>query len=102
MEPRTGLRDRKKQQTRQLIFETAARLFAARGFDVVTVAEVARAADVSEMTVFNYFPTRPWPSSAAARQVRVFGDQRRGLLSRLRSHHRRARPPARTACPGGL
>ena len=58
METRTGLRERKKQQTRQLIFETAAHLFAARGFDAVTVAEVARAADVSEMTVFNYFPTK--------------------------------------------
>src|SRR5262249_56097662 len=58
MEPRTGLRERKKHQTWQLIFQTAARLFAARGFDAVTVAEVARAADVSEMTVFNYFPTK--------------------------------------------
>lgn len=53
-----GLRERKKQQTRQLIFETAARLFADRGFDAVTVAEVARAADVSEVTVFNYYPTK--------------------------------------------
>jgi AcrR family transcriptional regulator len=54
----TGLRQRQKQQTRQLIFETASRLFAERGFDAVTVADVARAADVSEMTVFNHFPTK--------------------------------------------
>jgi AcrR family transcriptional regulator len=53
-----GLRERKKRQTRQLIFETASRLFAGRGFDAVTVADVARAADVSEVTVFNYFPTK--------------------------------------------
>jgi AcrR family transcriptional regulator len=54
----TGLRERKKQRTRDAIFEAAARLFSDRGFERVTVADVARAADVSEMTVFNYFPTK--------------------------------------------
>jgi AcrR family transcriptional regulator len=53
-----GLRERKKQQTRQLIADAAHRLFADRGFDAVTVAQVARAANVSEVTVFNYFPTK--------------------------------------------
>jgi AcrR family transcriptional regulator len=53
-----GLRERKKQQTRELIADAARRLFADRGFDAVTVAQVARAANVSEVTVFNYFPTK--------------------------------------------
>jgi len=54
----TGLRERKKQQTRELIAETARGLFSERGFEGVSVAEIARVADVSEKTVFNYFPTK--------------------------------------------
>jgi AcrR family transcriptional regulator len=53
-----GLRERKKQQTRQLLADTARRLFSERGFEEVSVTEIARAADVSQATVFNYFPTK--------------------------------------------
>jgi AcrR family transcriptional regulator len=53
-----GLRERKKRQTRELLAETARRLFTERGFERVSVAEIAREADVSEKTVFNYFPTK--------------------------------------------
>ncbi|MEV5891442.1 TetR/AcrR family transcriptional regulator [Nonomuraea fuscirosea] len=53
-----GLRERKKRETRERISDIATGLFLARGFDNVTVAEVAQAADVSVNTVFNYFSTK--------------------------------------------
>jgi AcrR family transcriptional regulator len=53
-----GLRERKKRATRDAIAATARRLFAQRGFEAVTVAEIAVAADVAEKTVFNHFATK--------------------------------------------
>jgi AcrR family transcriptional regulator len=53
-----GLRESKKLQMRREIADHAMRLFALRGFDKVTVTEVAAAAGVSEKTVFNYFPSK--------------------------------------------
>lgn len=53
-----GLRERKKQETRQRITEAAIELFAERGFEQVPVADIAVAADVSTATVFNYFPAK--------------------------------------------
>jgi AcrR family transcriptional regulator len=54
----TGLRERKKARTRQLIADTAARLFAERGYEQVAVGDVAREAEVSQQTVYNYFRTK--------------------------------------------
>jgi AcrR family transcriptional regulator len=54
----SGLRERKKRLMRQLLSDTAARMFLERGFDAVRVSDVAAACGVSEKTVFNYFPTK--------------------------------------------
>jgi AcrR family transcriptional regulator len=51
-------RVRKRIQTRRQIADAAVALFAARGYDAVTVAEIARLADVSEQTVYNFFPSK--------------------------------------------
>lgn len=53
-----GRRERKKQQTRQHLIETAARLFSERGYDATSVADVAEAADVTKRTFFLHFPTK--------------------------------------------
>ena len=56
--PEAGLRELKKARTRRLIADTAARLFAERGYEQVAVSDVARQAEVAEQTVYNYFPTK--------------------------------------------
>ncbi len=67
-----GLRERKKALTRQRLSDTATQMFLERGFDDVRVTEVAAACDVSEKTVYNYFPTKEslvldrWESTAKA------------------------------------
>lgn len=52
------MRELKKARTRRQIAETAARLFAERGYEHVAVTDVARAAEVAEQTVYNYFATK--------------------------------------------
>jgi AcrR family transcriptional regulator len=54
----TGLRERRKQEARQAISGVAMAMFAAKGFDEVTITQVADAAGVSKMTVTNYFPRK--------------------------------------------
>jgi AcrR family transcriptional regulator len=53
-----GLRESKKQQTRKAISDMATMLFIERGYHEVTTAEIARRAEVSVPTLFNYFPTK--------------------------------------------
>ena len=56
--PVEGLRDRKKRRLRQRISNVATALFLAEGFEAVSVARIAARSEVSEQTVFNYFPTK--------------------------------------------
>ncbi|MFI1718541.1 TetR/AcrR family transcriptional regulator [Streptomyces sp. NPDC053513] len=53
-----GLRERKKARTRQALSDAAVALFLEKGFDAVSVAEVAAAAEVSKPTLFRYFPAK--------------------------------------------
>lgn len=68
-----GLRERKKRETRQRISDLATGLFMERGFEAVTIAEIAEAADVSVNTVYNYFPAKE----------DLFLDRAKGVVDRL-------------------
>jgi AcrR family transcriptional regulator len=88
-----GLRERKKEQTRQRIAAAALRLFSERGFDAVTVNDIAEAAEVAKATLFAYFPTKESLVLHGAS-----GDDLAGIVARrpagqtfleaLRAHHR--------------
>jgi AcrR family transcriptional regulator len=56
--PSPGLRERKKQKTRDTIIKVALDLFAEHGYEQTTIAEIANAAEVSPRTIFAYFPTK--------------------------------------------
>jgi AcrR family transcriptional regulator len=86
-----GLRERKKRETRQRISDVATGLFVERGFEAVTMADVAEAADVSVNTVYNYFPAKE----------DLFFDRSQGVLERL-SRWVRARDAGESAAAAVL
>jgi AcrR family transcriptional regulator len=90
-----GRRDRRKRQTRESITECGWRLFAERGFDKVTVADVAEAADVAVGTVFNYFPSKEAilfdrADALVESMVRAVRDREGGVVAAFREWHDQA------------
>ena len=86
-----GLRDRKKQQTHDALSQAAIALFLKRGFDEVSVADIAMAADVSKPTLFKYFATKQdlvlyRIADHAGEAARVVKDSETGPVEALRTH----------------
>jgi AcrR family transcriptional regulator len=77
-----GLRARKKARTRRVIADAAARLFADRGYEQVAVSDVAREAEVSEQTIYNYFQTKE--QLVTDRDEQVQGELTRLIRTRAR------------------
>jgi len=101
-----GLREKKKRATRQAISDVATRLFAERGFEAVTVDEIAKAAGVSRMTLFNYFPRKEdlvvdrEPEMLALIRGAIDGDQPIAGLRRLFTELTAAGHPLMGSVPG--
>ena len=90
----TGLRERKKQQTREAIHRAAMRLFAERGFEATTIADIAAAADIAPRTFFSYFASKE--EAVFPKFEPMFADFDRAMRERAR----RA-PPRSTRCANG-
>jgi AcrR family transcriptional regulator len=56
--PAIGLRERKKQKTKEAIFRVAMRLFQKQGYEETTIEQIAQAVEISPSTFFNYFPNK--------------------------------------------
>jgi AcrR family transcriptional regulator len=85
-ETKPGRRERRCSETRERLFRAALRLFAERGFQATTVADITEAADVGKGTFFNYFPTKEHVLAA-------FGELQRSKVELAVSAARQTRAP---------
>ncbi|WP_433510126.1 TetR/AcrR family transcriptional regulator [Nonomuraea sp. CA-143628] len=87
-----GLREKKKEQTRRRIAEVALRMFAERGYEAVTVNEIAEAAGVAKVTLFTYFPTKESLVLDVVKEdmAKIVNERRPGQapIEALREHYR--------------